>query len=184
MLLNNMKKELSVLRYINSDGNTTQRDIARLTGMSLGNVNAAIKNLIEKGLLLKKANNERVVEYILTSEGKRRKSTALLEEYSLIVESTLAFQQNVIEVIDECCTSKGLHPVLLGYEDGILRYLENILKSVDTQYEIKTVKSLSDFKARENTVTIVWQPDIESALKQKGLTYIHILDRINKSSIK
>lgn len=180
-----MKREISVLRCINSEGNTTQRDIAKSTGMSLGNVNAAIKSLISKGLLHKKPSNERDVQYVLTDEGKRRKSIALHNEYSEIIGSTFHLQKKIEKVINDCCVRKGLKPILVGENDEIHNYLIKTLKTMKIEYEAIKLEDLPDINNKlEDTIFLIWHFDLEEILKNDGFRYIHILNEIDKRTVQ
>jgi len=179
-----MKSEISVLRYINSDGFTTQRDIARLTGMSLGNVNAVIKRLILKGFLQKRLNNERVIKYILTEEGKRKKALSLHEEYTDMICSVSSFQRNVEGIIKSYCVKDRLTPILLGEEDQLQGYLIGILNKLKVSYKILDLEEFERLDTFDiQSLIFVWHPNLELELKRRGTRYLNILEKVDQGII-
>ena len=64
------EKELTILENIyNKPGEVRQRDLAEITGLSLGMTNAILKRLAVKGLLTIKKVNNRNIHYIVTPTG-------------------------------------------------------------------------------------------------------------------
>ena len=64
------EKELTILENIyNKSGEVRQRDLAEITGLSLGMTNAILKRLAIKGLLTIKRINNRNIHYIVTPSG-------------------------------------------------------------------------------------------------------------------
>ena len=74
----NQEIHLKVLRYLQDNPDATQRDMAKLLGISLGKVNYCIKALIDKGLVktrnFNNNKNKRTYLYILTPKGIETKS--------------------------------------------------------------------------------------------------------------
>jgi len=67
---NSHEKELTILENIyNKPGEVRQRDLAEITGLSLGMTNAILKRLAVKGLLTIKRVNNRNIHYIVTPTG-------------------------------------------------------------------------------------------------------------------
>jgi len=64
---------LLMLKLISSNPNTTQREISKYVGISLGKTNYIIKSFITKGLVkldnFRKANNKMAYRYVLTKSG-------------------------------------------------------------------------------------------------------------------
>lgn len=174
-----MNKELSILKNINSVGNTTQRDIAKKTGISLGNVNAAIKNLILKGYLHKITNSEREVKYVLTKEGERNKSIALLNRYSEIIDLTLSIQKQIEETVNDLCIKRGLFPILVGEDNEIKTYLIKALNKMDIGFEERKIAEVANINYNvESKIIIIWHPDAGIQMKDADIRYINIIDKI------
>jgi len=69
-----MEREHLILNYIQNEEQTTQRQIAGETGLSLGSVNLLLKRMIKKGLIKIERLNARTIRYILTPYGLAEKS--------------------------------------------------------------------------------------------------------------
>lgn len=70
----NLEDHFEVLRKINKKPNTSQRELARDLGFSLGKLNYVIKALQEKGYLKiknfqKQKNKATYISYVLTPQG-------------------------------------------------------------------------------------------------------------------
>lgn len=175
-----MNKELNVLKNINNVGNTTQREIAKVTGISLGNVNAAIKSLILKGYLIKDIRKDKDVLYVLTDEGKRKKSMALLDKYSEVIGLTVYIQKQMEEIVSDCCMKKGLKPVLLEEEDEIKTQLRIILCKMNISFEERKIADTANINYNgESSIYILWHPDTEAEISRLGVNYINLIDKID-----
>ena len=84
-----------LMKAIEANPEASQRDLARLMGVSLGKVNYCLKGLVEKGLVkarnFRKSNNKRAYAYYLTPRGIREKAAVTarylamrMEEYERI----------------------------------------------------------------------------------------------------
>ena len=82
------KEDLNILRLmreIDRDGNSSQRELSRRLNISLGLVNTFLKRLIKKGYFKVKTMPRNRVKYFLTPAGLARKSRLTIEflQYSL-----------------------------------------------------------------------------------------------------
>jgi DNA-binding MarR family transcriptional regulator len=82
------KEDLNILRLmreIDRDGNSSQRELSRRLNISLGLVNTFLKRLVKKGYFKVKTMPRNRVKYFLTPSGLARKSRLTLEflQYSL-----------------------------------------------------------------------------------------------------
>jgi EPS-associated MarR family transcriptional regulator len=75
-----------ILRTLEEDPDISQRELARVLGISLGRANFCLKALIEKGWIkvnnFKNSNNKKAYMYLLTRRGvaeKARVTTRFLE---------------------------------------------------------------------------------------------------------
>lgn len=106
----NLEKEevLQVLREINSDPETTQRDLSVKLGISLGKVNFIMKALISRGFIkvdnFKKSDNKSAYLYFLTPKGAEEKARITyrflkrkMKEYENLEQQILLLQQEVGE---------------------------------------------------------------------------------------
>lgn len=71
--------QLNLMNIIQQDSNTSQREIAKETGLSIGKVNYCLKALIDIGLIkvgnFSKSNQKLKYAYILTPKGVKEKTS-------------------------------------------------------------------------------------------------------------
>ena len=72
-----MEKNYKILRFIKKNNSSTQREIAKGVGLSLGMVNYVLKELAKKGIIkmenFRKSKNRWSYRYILTPKGVEKK---------------------------------------------------------------------------------------------------------------
>ena len=89
-----IEEEFKVLRYINKNPQTNQREIAKDLGLSLGKLNYCLQQLKKKGLIkinnFTKSENKSKYLYLLTAKG-------IIEKTKI----TLAFMKRIMREYDE-----------------------------------------------------------------------------------
>ena len=117
-----MEKELLLLRELFSNPKLTQRDMAKVTGLSLGSINAIMKQFIKSGLVEVQKATKRTMLYYLTSLGLKQKSEST---YRYIVDVYL-FIKELNRKLDEILNSigKDYTIVLFGVKDEIYEYIK------------------------------------------------------------
>ena len=77
MTLNTQEIHLKLLRYLEEKPDVTQRELAKVLGVSLGKANYCLQALISKGLVkarnFKNSANKRAYLYVLTPKGMEAK---------------------------------------------------------------------------------------------------------------
>ena len=68
-----MEPEYEVLSHLQENETTTQRNISKRTGLSLGAVNLLMKKMVRKGLVKVEKLSARTMRYILTTRGMQEK---------------------------------------------------------------------------------------------------------------
>ena len=185
-----MENEFQILKNIERNKNATQRDIAKSTGMSLGNVNILIKRLLKKGLLKIEKLNPRTIRYILTPEGMKEKAELT---YSYLVIS-YKYINEINQKIETLLTSQncvGISEFLLvGDHDEMYHILVNKLNQIKISYEsIGFQQSMNELELcseqikehriyKENKLILIWQPSFSEVLAKQGVKYINILDSL------
>ena len=111
-LMNKQDIRLDLLRKLESNPQSTQRELSREMGVSLGKVNYCMKKLTEKGLI-KLANfshnpNKMGYAYLLTSQGIEEKSRLTFSflkrktaEYEILKKEINALQLESEEIANE-----------------------------------------------------------------------------------
>ena len=187
-----MENEFQVLKNVESNGNVTQRDIARNTGMSLGNVNILIKRLVKKGMIKIEKLTPHTIRYILTPRGLKEKAEItyryILSTYNFINE----INSKIDNLIDNYIYTEIKHTILFGSKDEIGELLKNKLNHKLVQN--KHIKSLVELEKElssingydpgnqttdgQNCLILVWQPDYQEMLFDKEIKHISLLDKI------
>ena len=173
-----MESEFQVLNNIDKNKNATQRDIAKNTGMSLGSVNILIKRLVKKGLLKIERLNPRTIRYILTPQGIKEKAEAtykyIVASYRLIND----INSKIDELIESHPLDKENSVLLMGNQDEVYSIITNKLNQARIQYRgIKSDKELSAISSEHSTI-LVWHPDYSEILRNRGINYINLLEKV------
>ena len=171
-----MNNEFQILQNINIGKVTTQRDIAKSTGMSLGNVNILIKRLISKGLLKIEKISPKMIKYILTPEGIKEKAQLtynyIIYSYKYINE----LNQKMDMLFKELETKTNTKLALIGKNDEICEMLINRLKDKNIEYECHR----SELSAKQETINeyiyLVWSNESSDILSDKGIGHINLLE--------
>lgn len=173
-----MENELQILNSIEKNEYATQRDLAKSTGMSLGNVNLLIKRLVKKGMIKIERLNAKTIRYILTPQGMKEKAEAT---YNYVVYS-YRFISDINRKIDELISSqlikKGSQVILLGNRDEICEIIQSKFSQAKIRYTVaESVEEPTTFNLQLSTI-IAWHPDFFEALESRNIEYINVLDRI------
>ena len=102
----NQEIHLKVLRHLERRPDVTQRELARLLGISLGKVNYCLNALIDRGWIkannFKNSNNKAAYAYLLTPRGFEQKAQITLrflkhkvQEYELLKKEIEELQREV-----------------------------------------------------------------------------------------
>lgn len=97
---------LRILQALKNNPELTQRDLARMVGISLGKVNFILKSLIHKGLVkahnFKNSSNKKAYLYMLTPSGIEEKSKITyrflkrkLQEYEQLEEQIRLLKEEI-----------------------------------------------------------------------------------------
>ena len=101
------KEDLNILRLmreIDRDGNSSQRELSRRLNISLGLVNTFLKRLVKKGYFKVKTMPRNRVKYFLTPAGLARKSRLTIEflQYSLhFYDDIKSLILNIYQVMEQ-----------------------------------------------------------------------------------
>ena len=106
-----MENEYQVLSHLQDNESTTQRGIAKRTGLSLGAVNILLKKMAKKGLVKIEGLNARTMRYILTPRGMQEKTRQtyrfIKSSYRQILNIIRSVKDNLIDITVEEKHSRG-----------------------------------------------------------------------------
>ena len=172
-----MENELQILNNIEKNRKATQRDIARVTGMSLGNVNILIKRLVRKGLLKIERLNPRTIRYILTPAGLKEKAELT---YRYIVDSCRLINEfcGRIEAMVASGAFEGRPVMLFGEDDEMFRLIVGRLDHAGICCRrASTIEELESLMpAIVHAAVIVWRQDYADLLSGRNIEHINIMN--------
>jgi EPS-associated MarR family transcriptional regulator len=99
------QNQFQILKSLEQDSRSTQRQLSNNLGVSLGKVNYCIKSLIEKGLI--KVNNFRnnknkiQYSYLLTPKGVEEKAKLTLDFIRIKTQEYDALKQEIVSLKQE-----------------------------------------------------------------------------------
>ena len=101
-----MEYDGEVLSYINREKDVSQRKIAKQMGLSLGQTNLILHNLVKKGLLKIERITPKKVKYILTPQGIAKNAKRTYSYLVNAINNILSLVTELFSVV-EYYTSKG-----------------------------------------------------------------------------
>ena len=106
------QNQFQILKSLEQDAHSTQRQLSNNLGVSLGKVNYCIKSLIEKGFIkvnnFRNSKNKIQYSYLLTPKGIEEKAKLTLEfikiktqEYDVLKQEIESLRQEAKNIFDE-----------------------------------------------------------------------------------
>ncbi len=171
-----MENEYLILSQIEKNEEVPQREIAKLTGLSLGTVNMLLKKMVKKGLVKIENLNQRKLRYVLTPRGVAEKSSLAYNyarhSYRMINTVIMAVRQ----VLEEEKAKKTVQEVILyGDRDEFGEILTLALSKEDVNSTfIKDPSQLQSLSP--NTLVIFWENKRSRELQRLGIEAVNILN--------
>ncbi|GAW94035.1 winged helix-turn-helix transcriptional regulator [Calderihabitans maritimus] len=144
-----MSNEYEILSHLEKNEVTSQRKIARGTGLSLGTVNLLLKRMVRKGLVKIERLNAKTLRYIITPKGMAEK-TRLAYQYMKNSYRQIVKISEALEQVLEERKYQGQHDevVFLGPRDEILEILKIAAGRLNIKYII--AESWEELKVKRN----------------------------------
>lgn len=172
-----MENEYQILKHIEKNQETSQRQIASRTGLSVGTVNLLLKKMVRKGLVKIEKLNAKTLRYIITPQGIAEKTRLVYMYLKVSYQRILRIHQTLEQIVEKYQCTKI---VFLGEQDEILEMLKISAKNIGIEYEILSVKELSTYKKLKNNskdLFITWTTDFDSQMMEE-MDVINILELI------
>lgn len=169
-----MEKIDLVLDLIENNEDITQRELARLTSLSLGNINIILKRCLKKGLIMIEKVNSKNIKYILTPAGFAEKANLTYLFVQSAIKSVLTIKEN-LGIISNSVIAANKKIVFLGKNDDIRTILMHLV-SEEKLKDVAWIDDIQKLPINENTLVLLWQPDTIYKCWQNGIEYINILD--------
>ncbi len=179
-----------ILNCIAKDEKISQRQLARLTDLSLGHLNFLLHKLVKKGFLTIERINSRNLRYILTPQGIARNTRRTYSYIKSAVKNVLLLKDEFEHVLKE--HPSDTHVIFIdGEKDEIHQIMKIISRDskaanivwIDNTDRIKgSYAGIINAAGKGNKlpVVILWSETKEMQYADKGIEYINLLDRIDK----
>jgi DNA-binding MarR family transcriptional regulator len=176
-----LENELQILNSIGKNENTTQRYIAKNTGISLGTVNVLIKRLVKKGLIKIEKMNTRTIKYILTPQGLKEKARITYRYIAASYKFISEIDSKINRLLKSQIFTEAKNIYLFGENDDIYKLLQNHLMYNKILY--KHISTMEEIKAdilicRAHPFILVWQPDYMELLTIAGIDHMDLLEMV------
>jgi len=156
-----MEHDEKIIGYIAKDEKLSQRQLARLSDLSLGQLNLILHRLVEKGFVTIEKLNARSMRYILTPQGIAR-NTRRTYSYIKNAFKLVLVLKTEIEKIFGCYTAKGFTIYLDGEEDEIYQILHQITGEKKIPPAIWINEAIDPGSMPPKSVVLVWHPSVSA----------------------
>lgn len=173
-----MDHDEKIIGYIAKDEKISQRQLAKLSDLSLGQLNLILHKLVAKGFITIEKINPRSMRYILTPKGIAR-NTKRTYNYIKNAFKLVLFLKSEVEQIFQVYNAKGY----AIYLDGDMDEIHQILHQIINEGKLLKVEWMSGqhevHDMEKKTVVLVWQTEKEEIYKELNIEYINLLNRID-----
>ncbi|TCT17091.1 winged helix-turn-helix DNA-binding protein [Natranaerovirga pectinivora] len=172
-----MDRELQILSLIEENGQITQRELSKETGLALGTINNALQKLIYEGFINVVQENPRSINYLITIKGKVYKAKC----YSNLIETSYDIITSFKSDIKECINTliiEGKNNILLyGEQNNIFRLVKMNLIEASRVHKIdyKVINELPKH-IDSNTIVLIWHAQMDKKVIKKEGIYNILLD--------
>jgi len=110
--------ELDILEKISSNhAGVSQRDLARIIGLSLGMTNAILKRLAQKGWLKVKKVNNRNIQYIVSPLGIQKLARRSYRYFRRTIKNVVYYKESIESLVLEAAARRYKGILLVGKSD-------------------------------------------------------------------
>lgn len=157
--------EIDILQILDNNEDISQREIARLSGFSLGKVNILLKKFAKKGFVKIEKLNSKNLRYILTPKGM-----------SHLTSKTLKYMKNSYQAVNYLITKvkklslkkkfEGKNFFIYGDKDEIHEIIIVTLNQLGVDYISIHDIDKANFTSDENFIVLYWNPDYIEKIKK------------------
>ena len=144
------KQDFLILDAIDRHQPSSQRELARFSGMSLGKTNYVLKRLVDEGLIkissLKESTKNTHYPYLLTPKGILAKSLLTMTFIQDRMQEFEKFRNRMLENL-KALQDQGVNRLLLCGSDNMIKFLAHIAgrENLDLQI-VGTASDPKDFE--------------------------------------
>ena len=165
-----MEHEYRVLSHLQENEITTQRNISKRTGLSLGAVNLLLKKMARKGLVKVEKLNARTVRYILTPKGIKEKTRLTYNFVRSSYRQILNITDAVETLLKDNYNPNNNKILLYGPADEVEQILFNTLNGINIKPVIKRPGE-DNFVPEPQDLVLTWRYEDEEDLTGSGRVY-------------
>jgi DNA-binding MarR family transcriptional regulator len=156
-----MEKELQILTEISENERVSQRQLAKITGLSLGTVNAIIQKMVKNGLIKIAQLNSKTVRYILTPQGMKEKAKKTYDYVVASYNMISKIKMNTRKIINEY-VKQGIDMFYIyGEDDEVYRIVKMSLIEAKREHNInyEKIEDIEGVSKNKKFVILAWNLD-------------------------
>ena len=157
--------EIDILQILENNEDISQRELAKLSGFSLGKVNILLKRFAKEGLVKIEKLNSKNLRYILTPKGMTH-----------LTKKTLNYMKKSYQAVNILVTKikklslkkkfEGKNFFIYGDKDEIYNIIINTLDELEVEYVSIHNIDKTNFTSDEKFIVLYWNPDYIKKIKQ------------------
>ena len=176
-----MQNEYVVLDYLKNNYQTSQREIAENTGLSVGTVNLLIKKMAKKGLIKLERINGRTLRYILTSKGMAEKARLTYAYLKISYQKIIKINNALAKVVNrhKNHSSTPVRVIFYGPQDEVLEMLKTAAADQGINYTITSDPGelQNQLSNQKSPLVITWAVDSDHAVPE-GTVVVNVLEEM------
>lgn len=173
-----MNNEYEILSHLEKNQDTSQRKIAKKTGLSVGTVNLLLKKMVRKGLVKIERLNAKTLRYIITPQGMLEKSRLVYQFIKASYNQIIRIEYALSKVVASPNIGEKREIIFYGPQDEVLEILRISAGNLGFNYHLAVAEGeISEYIARygsQKLVVIVWDARYAQYLPEE-LIRINIL---------
>ncbi len=179
-----MQSEYQILAHLARTDRTSQRQIARGTGLSVGTVNLLLKKMVRKGLVKLERVNGRTLRYVLTPQGMAEKTRLAYQYLKASYQRIIRVNQALERVVSRHTLLTGAPPrlVFCGPPDEVLEMLKLAAASLNLPYTVVSPGEPAPFTAGDrqfagDCLVVTWD-SADAGAVPVGIPRVNILEAL------
>ncbi len=171
------EKELKIIEEIAKNKAITQRELSKLSGLSLGMVNITLKKLIKRGYVKARRMNKRSLEYILTPKGFSEKAKKSYKYFWATLTSLRKIKEKIQSLVLQEYSKGARKFVVLGNGE-LADIVEISLRKIP--FDDLKFKRVKDTKQVQEKDCVILSTEQKYRKIPGVIAWINVIDEIAK----